>query len=102
MWNYFYKTLSIVASMEEILIVIGAVSIIAFIWATIMIYAFLKERSKKIESFVFIDLFVFRYINRYKAITKKETGKTGYLFYIWIISVNLALLCFLIFLIKKY
>jgi hypothetical protein len=31
------------------------------------------------------------YANRYKKITLEETGKTGSLFYHWIISINTAL-----------
>lgn len=88
--------------MLKLLVAIGIVSVIVYTWSTIMIYSFLKEKDKKIERFIFIRLYIFRYINNYRIITKKETGKTGYLFYTCIISINLALLCFIVALIIKY
>ena len=61
-----------------------------------MIYIFLGKRNDKIENFIFIKLFIFRYVNNYKRITKNETGKVGYLFYSWLISINVALVCFVL------
>ncbi|MBE0638941.1 MAG: hypothetical protein IH598_10510 [Bacteroidales bacterium] len=83
--------------MNDLLLVIAALSIIVYLIATIMIYAFLKKRNSKIESFIFVQLFLFKYVSEYKRITKKETGKTGNLFYFWIGSINLALLCVVLF-----
>lgn len=88
--------------MTNVLIVLGVISIIVFVWTTIMIYSFLKTRNEKIESFLFINLFIFRYISEYKAITKKETGKVGYLFYLYIFSINIALICFVALMLYKY
>jgi len=82
--------------MNIILITIGVLSIIVYLLSTIMIYNFLEKRDEKIESFIFIRLFIFRYVNNYKRITKNETGKVGYLFYSWLISINAALLCFIL------
>ena len=87
--------------MNEILIIIASLLVIVFVITTIMIYAFLKERNVKLESFVFIRIFIFKYISKYKTITKNETGKIGYLYYLWIISINLALLCIVLSLILK-
>lgn len=82
--------------MNIILITIGVLSIIVYLLSTIMIYIFLEKRDEKIENFIFIRLFLFRYVNNYKRITKNETGKVGYLFYSWLISINAALLCFVL------
>lgn len=79
--------------MNEFLIAIAILSIIVFLWATIMIYSFLRDRSEKLESFIFINFFIFQYINKYKTITRKETGRIGYLYYLWIISIITALFC---------
>jgi hypothetical protein len=35
-------------------------------------------------------------VETYRHLTKKETGRIGEMFYTWIISVNIALLCFVI------
>ncbi len=66
------------------------------IYSTVMIYIFLKERKESVESFAFINFFIFKYLNDYKKITKRERGKIGYLFYLWIISINLALFSFVL------
>jgi len=88
--------------MTNVLIVLGVISIIVFIWTTIMIYSFLRARNEKIESFLFINLFIFRYISDYRTLTKKETGKVGYLFYLYIFSINIALICFVALMLYKY
>ena len=82
--------------MNAILITIGVLSIIIHIISTIMIYNFMEKRNDKIENFIFIRLFIFRYVNNYRKITKNETGKVGNLFYSWLISINVALVCFII------
>ena len=88
--------------MTTVLIVLGVISIIVFIWTTIMIYSFLRARNDKIESFLFINLFIFRYISDYWTLTKKETGKVGYLCYLYIFSINIALICFVALMLYKY
>jgi hypothetical protein len=82
--------------MSALLITLGVFSIIVYIWSTIMIYSFLKDRNEKMQNFIFINLFVFRYVKSYKTITKNETGKIGYLYYLWLFTINLALLCFVL------
>lgn len=88
--------------MTNVLIVLGVISIIVFVWSTIMIYSFLRKRNEKTESFLFINLFIFRYISDYSVISKKETGKVGYLFYLYIFSINIALICFVALMLYKY
>ena len=46
--------------------------------------------------FPFIRLFLFRNLERYKEITRRETGKVGPLFYSYIIPINMALALVLI------
>ncbi|MCF8267452.1 MAG: hypothetical protein K9I69_05155 [Ignavibacteriales bacterium] len=75
------------------LILIGIISVIVFIWSTVMIYSFLEKRDKDIESFIFINFHIFRYVSNYRQITRTESGKTGYLFYLWVSSINCALVC---------
>ena len=77
--------------METIFIFLGILSVIIFIVTTIMIYSYLKDKGEKV-SFLWLRLFMISYANKYKKITKQETGKTGYLFYVWIISINIALI----------
>ena len=87
--------------MNAALISIGVLSVIVYLWSTIMIYSFLKNKDEKLQSFILINLYIFKYINDYKTITKNENGKTGYLYYLWLISINTALLCFILLMIIK-
>ncbi len=61
-----------------------------------MIYDFVAKKGQKIENFLFVGFYLLKWVNDYKNITKQETGSVGSLFYVWIISINLALVCFVI------
>lgn len=77
--------------MQKVFIFIGLISVIVYIVSTIMMCSYLKDRGEKV-SFLWLRLFIFSYVNKYKESTKKETGKIGYLFYLWIISINITLI----------
>ena len=70
--------------METLFICIGIISVIVYIVSTIMIYDYLKKRGEKV-SFLWLRLLILSYVPRYYKITKAETGKAGYLLYLWII-----------------
>jgi hypothetical protein len=63
--------------------------------SSMLICNFLAKRGEKL-SFFLLRLKILSYASRYKTITKEESGQTGNLYYLWIISVNLALLSFVI------
>lgn len=74
-------------------IIFAVIAVIALIWyvvSSIMIYSELKKRNVSVN-FIFIRFMIIPYANKYKEITKKETGRVGSLFYHWIISINIAL-----------
>lgn len=71
-----------------------------FVVATIMIFDFLKKNGEKV-SFFWIRLKMISYANKYRDITLKKSGTTGPLFYLWIASINLALISFLMILYEK-
>jgi len=77
--------------MQNLFISIGILSVIVYVVSTVMIFGHLKDRGEKV-SFLWLRLYMISYANRYKKITKNETGKVGYLFYMWIISINVALI----------
>jgi hypothetical protein len=64
--------------------------IFAYVMASILIVTELQKRGIKIN-FIFLKMYIIKYAHQYKEITKKETGRVGPLFYLWIISVNVAL-----------
>jgi len=57
---------------------------------TLIIYDNLRKRGNPV-GFLWLRLMAPAYAFRYKKITRSETGKTGTLFYHWILSINLAL-----------
>ena len=69
---------------------IGAVAVAWHITATIMIYEALWKKGRKV-SFFLLRLMSPKYASDYKEITRQETGKTGPLFYHWIVSIYAAL-----------
>ena len=77
--------------MQNLFISIGILSVIVYVVSTLMIYSYLKDKGEKV-SFLWLRLFMISYANRYKKLTKNETGKVGYLFYLWIVSINVALI----------
>ena len=81
--------------MENLFISIGILSVIVYVVSTLMMYSYLKDKGEKV-SFIWLRLYMISYANRYKKLTKNETGKVGYLFYIWIVSINVALISLLL------
>ena len=69
-----------------ILAIISAICGTAFM---VMIASSLSKRGVKIN-YVFLRLYIIKYINQYRKITEEETGKPGNLFYAFIVSMNLA------------
>jgi len=73
------------------LAVLAAFSNVAIL---ILIMAALDRRGNK-TNIIWARLHIFRYLSAYKEATRKETGKPGLLFYLWIVSINVAALAFL-------
>ena len=76
--------------MSNLFFLLALVSVVLGIVTIIMIVSFLSKRGVKIN-YLFIRLFIFRYVHQYRKITIEENGKPGPLFYRFIISMNLAL-----------
>jgi len=75
-------------------ILMAAIAAAAVIWhvtTTILIYEALRKRNIKV-SFLLLRLLAPKYASQYREITRKETGKTGPLFFHWIFSINTALI----------
>jgi hypothetical protein len=82
--------------MDSVLISVGLLGVVVYLWSTIRIYAFLQARQEPVQSFLLINFHIFSYLKRYKALTAGENGKAGSLYYIWLGSINLALVCALL------
>ena len=66
-----------------------------YVVSSIAIIDYLSKRGVKIN-FVLLRLMIIPYADRYRKLTKQEDGKTGKLYYVWLGSVNLALVCFIL------
>ena len=73
-----------------IFLVVAGIALIWYVVSSIMIYSELKKRNVNVN-FIFIRLMIIPYANKYKEITKKDTGRVGSLFYHWVISINVTL-----------
>ena len=77
--------------MNTILISFVLIFAVVFIISSILIYNYLKKRGENIH-FIWLRFQMISNANKYAKYTKAEQGKTGPLFYWWVISINLALL----------
>ena len=76
--------------MSTVFFILALIGIACGIAASVMIASSLSKRGVKIN-YLFIRLFIFRYVGQYRKMTMEETGKPGPLFYWFISSWNLAL-----------
>ena len=62
------------------------------VWAVVsaVLVGRAMERYGTKTPFLFIGVLVFRNLHRYKEVTRKETGRTGLLFYSYVVPINLA------------
>ncbi len=74
------------------LIVLAFGGVMANVLASILIVTELQKRGITIN-FIFLKMYIIKYAHQYKEITKKETGRAAPLFYLWIVSINVALVC---------
>jgi len=70
--------------------ILAIISVICGIVFSLMITSFLSRHGIKIN-YVFLRLYLLKYIHQYRKITVEENGKPGNLFYAFIVSMNLAL-----------
>jgi hypothetical protein len=73
-----------------ILAIIAGVFVIWNVVTSLLIYSSLKQRGIPV-SFLWLRALAPKYAHQYRLITRQESGKTGPLFYHWIISINVAL-----------
>jgi hypothetical protein len=77
--------------MSTLFLILALIGVACGIATSIMIASFLSKRGVRIN-YLFIRLFIFRYVQQYRQITMEETGKPGPLFYSFITAWNLALI----------
>jgi len=77
---------------SDILFVIAIASALWGVVSAVMIAGALQKRGVKVN-WVFLRLLILsKYLRQYRDLTRQETGRTGPLFYSYIVAMNLALL----------
>ena len=76
--------------MTNILLIAVVFLGVTFVVLAMMMTHEVSKRGVKIN-FIWIRLYIFKYMHQYKQLTQQETGKVGPLFYPAIAAINLAL-----------
>ena len=77
----------------DLVYVYGIMAGLCGLWngiTSVMICSDLKSRGESVNFFL-LRMMAPWYAHKYRAITRKETGRTGPLYYHWIVSINSAL-----------
>jgi len=86
--------------MDAIFIIPALIFGCIFVISSILIFNYLKKRGENIH-FIWLRFQMISNANKYAKCTKAEQGKTGPLFYWWVISINLALLLMVLLVLYK-
>ena len=76
--------------MENIILILMLVCLGVFVTLAMVMVHEVSKRGVKIN-FLWLRLYVIKYMHQYKQMTKKETGKVGPLFFPCIASINMVL-----------
>ena len=77
--------------MANIILIAVVLLGVTFVVLAMMMTHEVSKRGVKIN-FLWIRLYIFKYMHQYKQLTKQETGRVGPLFYPAIAAINLALI----------
>ncbi len=78
-------------SLTILLAILAFIAVGWYITSGIMIFSELQKRGEKVY-FIFLNVMLPFYAQRYKKLTLEETGRPGKLFYHWLVSINTALI----------
>ena len=76
---------------SKVLLGVAIASVFWGVASSAMIVGELQKRGIKINWFLLRLFIATRYVGQYRDITRKETGRTGWLYYSFVISMNTAL-----------
>lgn len=84
--------------MEKVFLILAVVFLFWGVASSIVMTSYCSDKGIKVN-WLLIRLLIFKYVSEYRRLTIEETGKPGFWFYSFIISMNSALVFALIFLI---
>jgi hypothetical protein len=76
--------------MRNIFLGLALVAALANVAILIMIMAALQRQGYK-TNMLLARIYFYKYLSAYKELTRKETGKPGPLYGLWILTINLTL-----------
>jgi hypothetical protein len=82
-------------NIQNLLLGLGGLAVLLNVVIWILIMVALDRRGYK-TNILWARFLIFKYLSAYKEATRRETGKPGLLFYLWIGSINLAAAAFLV------
>jgi len=82
-------------NMQNVLFGLAVLAVLSNVVIWILIMAALDHRGYK-TNIIWARFLIFKYLSAYREATRKETGKAGPLFYLWIGSINLAAVAVLV------
>jgi hypothetical protein len=62
---------------------------------TLLVYGALQRRKIPVN-FLWLRVTILKYLDQYRDVTRQESGRTGTLFYQWLVSINLVWILFLV------
>lgn len=74
---------------SNLFIALAAVCAVWSVVAAILLARAMEQYGTR-TPFLFVGVLVFRNLHRYQEVTRRETGKTGPLFYSYVVPINLA------------
>ncbi len=77
-------------SLAVVYLVLAVACVFWNVFISIRIYDWFRRRGVSV-SFIWLRVMAPIYAHRYRKITREETGRTGPLYYHWLISINAAL-----------
>ncbi len=87
--------------MFEILSGMGLLCIVWGVVAAMLIARDLEQRGFSVN-YIWLRLFILKYLGQYAKITQEETGRVGALFFHYVVPLNIALVIFVILAIKGW
>jgi hypothetical protein len=78
-------------NVSDILLAVAIVSVLWGVASAVLIAEALHKRGVKVNWVFLRFLILSKYLGQYRDITRQETGRSGPLFYSYLIAMNLAL-----------
>ncbi|MBW6457973.1 MAG: hypothetical protein K0B52_02305 [FCB group bacterium] len=77
--------------MNATLIQILFLAVLIYIAPTLVIHEYLRKYNEKIPNILLFNFRIGDYLKQYRKVSKIKTGKIGFLYYLWFITLGISL-----------